>query len=113
MGFFTRFEVFRCVHLAQWSTPHAQLISSLALSRNGEFIASASTDGTICLWGTAASRRQHGSKLRHEKHVRSLYYPMGYLVSGGGDVLSLTMCQRYATCSRSHSEIYQCPTSDF
>ncbi|KIJ12547.1 hypothetical protein PAXINDRAFT_101160 [Paxillus involutus ATCC 200175] len=73
--------------LADWKA-HIDLVSSIAVSRNGTFIASASRDRTVRLWDiTTGSPTQIGSPLNCDDKVYSVAISLAgkHLMSGGGD----------------------------
>ncbi|KIJ66826.1 hypothetical protein HYDPIDRAFT_86046, partial [Hydnomerulius pinastri MD-312] len=60
-------------------------IRSIAISRDGQFTASASHDTTVKLWDATGSHRQIGPALRHDHHVVCLAFSPDekYIASGG------------------------------
>ncbi|KAF9218162.1 WD40 repeat-like protein [Gyrodon lividus] len=69
----------------EWQS-HTHVISSIAVSPNGKFIAHASWDNTVHLWDTVTST-QIGPVLQHDVNVNFIAIsPDGsHLVSGGDD----------------------------
>ncbi|KIK35723.1 hypothetical protein CY34DRAFT_561081 [Suillus luteus UH-Slu-Lm8-n1] len=72
---------------AQLGSPlcaHSDMVTSLAISPDGELIASASVDSTARLWSTA-TRKPFGRVLQHAQRVSTIAFsPNGQLVATGG-----------------------------
>lgn len=68
------------------------IINSLAISLDGELMASASSDGTAMLW-TTSTRKPFGSVLQHANFVATVaFLPDSQLVAnGGGDNTNLSV----------------------
>ncbi|KAI0423859.1 WD40-repeat-containing domain protein [Xylaria sp. FL1042] len=66
---------------------HRQSIGCLAISSDGKFIASASTDGVICLWDGETGIRRATSRRGHERQVTWIEFSPdgGRLVSTSSD----------------------------
>ncbi|KAF8834871.1 WD40 repeat-like protein [Paxillus ammoniavirescens] len=86
-GSIKRFDSSSGSLLADWKA-HIDVVSSIAVSPDGEFMASASHDRTVCLWNiTTGGFTQIGSALNCDDKVHSVAVSLTgkHLMSGGGD----------------------------